>query len=112
MSGHNHPRFAMDAEGVRRRIMLKRIALALTFVAALGVAGLGANRSAEAYGGCHGHGGGHGYGAYYPGYYSSWGYAPRYTYYGGYPANVHYYRGVPHHHHHRSNGGVYFSIGF
>lgn len=96
--------------------MLKRVALALTFVAALGAAGLSTSRSAQAYGGCHGPGGyggyGGGYGAYYPGYYSSWGYAPRYTYYGGYGGDVHYYRGNPHRHHHHDHGGVHFSIGF
>lgn len=91
--------------------MLKRVGLALLFVSVLSAAGLGVSRSAEAYGGCRGHGG-YGYGAYYPGYYSSWGYAPRYTYYGGYPGHGHHYRGAPHRHHHGGHGGVYFSIGF
>jgi hypothetical protein len=46
--------------------MVKRVLLALTFVAALGVAGMGFSNTAEAHGGCYRGGGGGGYyGAYY-----------------------------------------------
>jgi hypothetical protein len=45
--------------------MVKRVLLALTFVAALGVAGLGISNTAEAGHGCNRGGGGGYYGAYY-----------------------------------------------
>ena len=101
--------------------MLKRVLLALTFVAALGAAGVGMTNKAEARHDCdYGYGGygGYGYGGYYPSYYSSYGYAPRFTYYRshGYPHfDRHHYRGHRHGHHrghHRGGSGVYFSIGF
>jgi hypothetical protein len=109
--------------------MSKRVLLALTFVAALGAAGVGMTSKAQAghdcgYGG-HGYGG-YGYSDYYPAYVSSYGYAPRFSYYrsAGYPHfDRHYYRGHHGHRHHghRHHGhhgrhhrdsGVHFSIGF
>lgn len=68
--------------------MVKRVLLALTFVAALGVAGLGITNTAEAYGGCHRGGGGY-YGAYYGRPAPYYGYGPRVvrrSYYYGAPA--------------------------
>ena len=94
--------------------MLKRILLALTFVAALGVASLTTTSKASAYGCGAGYGVGYGpsYG-YYPNYYS--------TYY-GYPGSAVvlrrpvypvYYGGFGHHHHHHhGHSGVVVSFGF
>ncbi len=95
--------------------MLKRVTLALAFVAALGVGGLGITSSASAYGGCHRgfHGPppvyrSYGYGprvygrTYYPSYYRGYGYRG----YGGYGGAYIPFGGR----HHR--GGVYFGIGF
>ena len=94
--------------------MIRRILLAISFVAALGVAGFAATDSADAHGHRHGHGHGHGgyrgyYGAYYGGGY---GYYPHVyrasyyppTYYGG---RLYYggYGGYGGHHCH-DRGGV------
>ena len=99
--------------------MLKRVLLALTFVAALGAAGVGMAGKAQARHDCDYGYGGYGHGGHYPGYYSSYGYAPRLTYYRshGYPHyGRHHHRGHRHGHHHRGHhrghSGVYFSIGF
>jgi hypothetical protein len=95
--------------------MIRRLLLAVSFVATLGVAGLVASDSAEAhgcrrggygaYGAYYGGGYGGGYGGYYPGVVRSSYYPPIYygtpVYYGG--------RGHRHHHHH---DGISFSIGF
>ena len=87
--------------------MFKRVVLALTFVAALGAAGLGMGSKAVAGHGCgYGRYGGYGYGghsyrAYYSDHYGDWGYAPRLRYYSEYPGHVHYYRGNPHRHYHK-----------
>jgi hypothetical protein len=91
--------------------MFRRMMLALTFVAALGVAGLGMSKTADAWGGCHrgGYYGGYGgydggYGAYYAPYGYRTSYFPRYgAYYDG------YYGYYPRYHRH---GGVSFSVGF
>lgn len=93
--------------------MFRRMLLAISFVAALGVAGFAATDSAEAhgcrrggYGGYHGAYYGGGYGGYYPQAYRS--YYPA-AYYGP-PA---YYGGRSCYGGHCHNpGGVYFSIGF
>lgn len=104
--------------------MLKRMMLAVAFVAALGIGGLGITSAASAYGGCYrGHGGGfhggphaayrsYGYGprvysrAYYPSYYGGYGYRSYgYRGYGGYGGAY-----IPFGGHHR--GGVYFGVGF
>jgi hypothetical protein len=92
--------------------MLKRALLALTFVAALAAAGVGAVNKAEAGHGCGYYGGGFGYGGYgYRDYYPS--------YYGGYGHRYHGFYGHGHRHyghyghgHHHGHGGVHFSIGF
>ncbi len=112
--------------------MIRRIVLALTFVAALGAAGVGPASKAEAHGGGCGYGnyfgnyGGYG-GGYGGGYAAYNGY--RGVYYGGYPtygpsyfasgytyvppvvvypnARRHYHR-----HHHHDRGGITFAIGF
>ena len=92
--------------------MLKRMTLAIAFVAALGVGGLGIASSASAHGGGCYRGGPHGYGP--PAAYRSWGYGPRVYTRAYYPS---YYRGyagyggayVPFGH---RRGGVYFGIGF
>jgi hypothetical protein len=77
--------------------MVRRILLALTFVAAFGAAGLGLSNTAEAHGGCgRGGGGGGYYGAYYgPAPY--YGppvrrvyYAPAPAYYGPGPGYINY----------------------
>jgi hypothetical protein len=91
---------------------MKRIMLALTFVAALAAGGLGMSSKAAAWHGCHeSYGYGH-YGGYrsYPVYYSDWGYSPRHSYYGGY-SRRHYHRSHWHDHHH-DHGGIHFSFGF
>ena len=91
--------------------MLRRIVLAITFVAALGVAGLGMSKSADAWGGCHrGYGGGY-YSGYHSGYYphvyrsSYW---PRHSTFYGPPV---YYGGYGHYGHY-GHDGVSLSIGF
>lgn len=89
--------------------MFRRIMLAISFVAALGVAGFVATDSADAHGrrGWYGPRGYYGanYGAYYPHMYRSSYYPPAYygpVYYGG---------GYGHHHCH-DRGGVSISFGF
>ncbi|MEX2308543.1 MAG: hypothetical protein WD738_13160 [Pirellulales bacterium] len=94
--------------------MLKRILLALTFVAVLGAAGLGMSSKAAAGHGCYDDYsyGGYGYRTYQPVYYSDWGYPTYYRSY-GYPQRYdghHRYHG--HHGHHHDRGGISFSIGF
>ena len=92
--------------------MFKRMLLALTFVAALGAAGVGTSSKAMAHGCGYG---GYGYrAAYYPTYasYYSYGYAPRVAYYPpryGYPV---YYGGFDGGHHHRHHSGLTFTFGF
>ena len=92
--------------------MIRRMLLAISFVAALGVAGFVATDSAEAHGrgryyGAYGrpyatyYGGGYGY---YPHVYRSSYYPPTYygpVYYGGYGG-----------HHHCHDGGLSISFGF
>ena len=92
--------------------MWKRIALALTFVGALAVAGLGMNSSAEA--GCRYRGGGYysgygGFGGYGP-HFGRFGHARRYTsFYHGYGGR----RGFGGCHlPPRRHRGFHFSIGF
>ncbi|MGD9635360.1 MAG: hypothetical protein AB7G28_03260 [Pirellulales bacterium] len=100
--------------------MFRRVLLAISFVAALGVAGFVATDSAEAHGCRRGYGGygGYygayygGYGGYYPGVYRASYYPPIYygapVYYGGYDG----YGGGCHHGHCNYPGGVSLSIGF
>lgn len=97
--------------------MFRRTMLAISFVAALGVAGFAATGSADANGHRYGHGGHHGnrgyYGAsygggygYYPNVYRASYYPPTYlgpVYYGGYGG----YGGNCH-----NRGGVSLSFGF
>jgi hypothetical protein len=93
---------------------MKRILLALTFVAVLGAAGLGMSSNAAAWHGCND---GYGYGGYgyrsYPSYYGGWGQS---RHYGGYHSRRDYHgdwhghRG--HHHGHHDHGGISFSFGF
>lgn len=98
--------------------MFRRVLLAVSFVAALGVAGFMATESAEAHGCGRGYGGyrggygayyGGGYGGYYPGVVRTSYYPPVYygapVYYGG-------YGGGCHHGHCHYPGGVSFSVGF
>ncbi len=92
--------------------MFRRVLLAISFVAALGVAGFVATDSAEAhgcrrggYGGYHGAYYGGGYGGYYPQAYRTNYYPP--VYYGG-----GYGGGYGGHGHCHNGGGSYFSIGF
>jgi hypothetical protein len=107
--------------------MFRRIVLTLTFVAALGAAGVGMANKAAAHGGGCGYGG---YGGYYGGYAAFNGY--RNVYYGGYPnlyssyyparygyaSPVVVYPGGRRHHHdhhhhgHHGHGGITFAIGF
>ena len=89
--------------------MFRRMLLAISFVAALGVAGFVATDSADAHGNRHGrhrayygnyYGGGYGY---YPHVYRSSYYPPTYygpVYYGGYGGHCH------------DHGGVSISFGF
>lgn len=91
--------------------MFRRVLLAISFVAALGVAGFVGTDSAEAHGCRRGYGGYRGYyGAYYGGGYPvgvvrSAYYPPIY-----YGAPVYY--GGCHHGHCHYPGGVSFSVGF
>ncbi len=88
--------------------MIRRVLLAISLVATLGVTGFGMASTAEARG-CHrgGYGGGYSayygnYGGYYPNVYRASYYPPAYygpAYYGGYGGC-------------RDRGGLYFSIGF
>ena len=94
--------------------MLRRIILALTFVAALGVAGLGMSNTADAWHSCHrGYYGG--YGGYSSAYYGGYPYVyrasywPRHSTFYGPPA---YYGGHYGGHGHYGHSGVHFSIGF
>lgn len=101
--------------------MIKRITLALTFVAVLAVAGVGISSTAEAGHGHCGYGGG--YGGGHGGHYASYGYAPAvsvgygyapvYSGYYGYGVPVRAYRPLPavrtYPHHH---SGFRLSIGF
>jgi hypothetical protein len=87
---------------------MKRILLALTFVAVLAAGGLGMGSKAAAWGGCYDS---YGYGHYgyrsYPVYYSDWGYGSYY------PRQYHRSRWHGHHgHSHHDHGGVHFSFGF
>jgi hypothetical protein len=88
--------------------MFKRMLLAVSFVVALGVAGL-ASSTASAHGGC-------GYGgyraAYYPTYASvyDYGYYPTVSY--ARPVYPVYYRGFDGHRHHHRHSGVTFTFGF
>jgi hypothetical protein len=105
--------------------MLKRVLVALAFVAALGAGGMVLASKAEAHGGGCGYGGyghrafyGGPYDGYYGGYPSVVRYGPGYGYPGSY-APVGFYGGGrrhhrhhDHHHHHRDGGRISFSIGF
>jgi hypothetical protein len=94
--------------------MIRRTLLAISFVAALGVAGFAATDSADAHGHRHGRHRGH-YGAYYGGGYGHYphvyrsSYYPA-TYYGG-PVYYGGYGGYGGHHCH-DRGGVSISFGF
>jgi hypothetical protein len=122
------PRY-WDAVASKERVkMFRRIVLALTFVAALGAAGVGMVSKAAAHGGGCGYGGYGGYGGGYGGGYAAYnGY--RNVYYGGYPTLypsyyaagyayappvVAYPSGRRHHrgHHRHDRGGITFAIGF
>jgi len=92
--------------------MFKRIALAFTFVIALGVASAATSTQAVAHGCGYG---GYGYrSAYYPGYAPYYAYPayPRVAYYPGSFAPVYpvYYGGRPYRHHHHD--GISISFGF
>ena len=89
---------------------MKRILLALTFVAALGAAGLGMSNTAEARHGCAY--GGFAYPAYYPSYYSYYDYGPQFTYYRSHGHRGHHGHHRHHGHRHHDHGGISFSIGF
>jgi len=86
--------------------MFKRMLLAVSFIAALGVAGF-ATSSANAHGGC-------GYRtAYYPTYSSYYDYYPSVSYVR--PVYPVYYRGFDGHHHHHDHhhhSGVVLTFGF
>jgi hypothetical protein len=100
--------------------MVRRILIAISFVAALGVAGFAAtDADAHGRGRGHGHGHGHGhggprgyYGAYYGGGYGHYPHVYRSSYY---PATYYggpvYYGGYGGHHCH-DRGGVSISFGF
>lgn len=92
--------------------MVRRVLLAISLMAALGVAGFGATSTAEAHGCRHGGYGGY-YGAYYGGGYGYYPHVYRSSYYPPiyYGAPV-YYGGCGGHHHHCHDDGVHFSIGF
>jgi hypothetical protein len=99
--------------------MFRRMLLAISFMAALGVAGFVATDSAEAHGCRRGGYGGYGgyYGAYYGGGYDYYPHVYRTSYYPSvyYGGPVYYggHRGHGHHGHHgHGGGGVSFSIGF
>jgi hypothetical protein len=111
------------AAATKESKMVKRVLLALTFVAALGAAGFGLSGAAQAGHGCgygggygyggYGYGGGYGHSSYYPSYhshYGGYGYGPRVSYYGGH--GHHGYHGHHGHHGHHDHGGVHFSFGF
>ena len=90
--------------------MIRRMLLAISFVAALGVAGFGISTTAEAHG-CRR--GGYGYGGYYGAYYApSYGVYPN-VYRSSYYPPVYYgptlYGGYGRHRH---DGGLYISLGF
>jgi len=88
--------------------MVKRIVLAVSFVVALGVAGL-ATSTVSAHG-C-GYGGGY-RAAYYPTVYASYyDYPPAVSYHRA-PAYPVYYRGFDGHRHHHRRSGVTFTFGF
>lgn len=89
--------------------MFRRILLAISFVAALGVAGFGVAGKADAHGWRHGGYGGY-YGAYYGGGYGYYPYMVRSSYYPPAYYGPVYYGGYGRHCH--RPGGVYFSIGF
>lgn len=93
--------------------MVKRITLALTFVAALAVAGLGINSRAEARGCHHHHDGYYAAYSYGPSVGVTYGYAPVYSGYYGYGVPVRAYRPLPAvRTYPRYHSGVYFSVGF
>jgi hypothetical protein len=94
--------------------MFKRIMLTLSFLAAFGVAGIGASSSADARHWHHHRG--YYYGprvTYYGGYYRpyrTYYYGPRYYGNPGYYSN--YYYGYPDYYYYGPGSGVSFSIGF
>lgn len=94
--------------------MIRRMLLAVSFVAALGVAGFGATGTAEAGHGCRSGGYGGYYGAnygYYPHVVRSSYYPP--VYYGEPVYYGHSYYGGHHGHHgHGGHSGLHFSFGF
>ena len=91
--------------------MLKRMFLAIAFLAALGAGGLGLSSHAVARHHDCDDDYGYSYRSYYPAYYG-YSYAPR-VYYRSYPV---YYRdydyGHHHHHHDHDRSHVTFSFGF
>jgi hypothetical protein len=95
------------------RQMIRRMFLAISFVATLGVAGFVSTGSAEAHG-C-GRGGYGGYGGYYGANYNGgYGYYPnvyRTSYYPPTYLGPPVYGGYGGHHHHHHNG-AFISIGF
>jgi len=85
--------------------MFKRMLLAVSFIAALGVAGL-ATSTASAHGGC-------GYRtAYYPTYSSYYDYYPTVSYVRPYPVFYRGFDGHHHHHDHHHHSGVVLTFGF
>jgi hypothetical protein len=94
--------------------MFRRLLLAISFVAALGVAGFVATDSADAHGRGRYHGGhGHGrpYGAYYGGGYGHYPHVYRASYYPPTYYGPVYYGGYGGHHH-CHDGGLSISFGF
>ncbi len=89
--------------------MFKRIMLAFTFVAALGVVGLGFSSNADAWSDCNN---GYAYSPYaYPTYAA---YGPRVVYYPTYPVRNYpvFYGHVDGHHHHHDHHHNGLVIGF
>jgi hypothetical protein len=94
---------------------MKRIFLALTFVAALAAAGLGMSSTATAGHGCYDdyYGGWYGYRShYYPSYYSYYDYGPSFSYYRSHGHRSHHHGHHHHGHHGHGHSGLHFSIGF
>jgi hypothetical protein len=89
--------------------MVRRMFLAISFVVALGLAGLGMSNTAEAHGCGRGGYGGY-YGAYYAPSYGVYPYVSRASYYPPVYYGPAYYGGYGRHRHH--DGGLYISLGF
>lgn len=104
--------------------MLRRILLAITFVVALGAAGLATPSTADAWRWDRGYYGGVYYGprvyggypgpyqAYYPGGYVTRYYGPRYTYQPRYYAPYYGYYGAPDYYYYRPAPRVAYRVGW